>query len=126
MQGRIASKLRPVRFRQQVLELARSTAWGVFGGALAAIGLGLAMFLAKASPAWWAVGMVAPVAAGLLTGLIVGCARLRDDRSAAAAIDAHYGLKDRTATALDFLGRPEPSPMHELQVEDAVAHLEAV
>ena len=42
---------------------------------------------------------------------------------AAAAVDEHYGLKDRTLSALDFVSHDRATPIHELQVADAEAHL---
>ena len=37
-----------------------------------------------------------------------------------------YQLKDRAATALDFLARPDPSPIQSLQIDDAARHLEQI
>ena len=64
--------------------------------------------------------------AGPGIGLLVALARQRGWHRAAAAVDTHYRLKDRTATALDFLARKQATPAQQLQIEDAVAHLDAV
>ena len=52
--------------------------------------------------------------------------RGRSARSAAAAVDATYDLKDRAVSAVAFLGRVEKSPIHELQVADADQHIQGV
>jgi hypothetical protein len=124
MRGRIYRELGPVRRRQQALYLLRSAAWGLLAGSVAGIAAGIWQRVAgvQVSPAL--AGSI--LGAGPLLGLLVGWLRGRDWHRAAAAVDAHYHLKDRTATALEFLSRPEATPIHELQVQDAVEHLATI
>jgi hypothetical protein len=63
------------------------------------------------------------IAAGPVLGLVVGLAWRRPWQHAAAAVDSHYQLKDRSATALDFLARADAGDMHHLQIADALGHL---
>jgi hypothetical protein len=56
-------------------------------------------------------------------GAVVGAFGRRSWTLAARSVDARYKLKDRTATALDFLEKPKAGQMHELAIADAVAHL---
>lgn len=124
MRREIYRDLGPVRRRQLTQAALRWAALGLLVGSVLGIGLGLAR--------WWTGGEVANPAigallvAGPIVGLIVGSARRRGWHDAAVAVDAHYNLKDRTATALAFLDRPEPTPWHELQVRDAAEHLASV
>ena len=50
----------------------------------------------------------------------------RDWHDAAAAVDAHYGLKDRTVTALAFASQPAPSELQTIQMADALGHLNKI
>ena len=52
--------------------------------------------------------------------------RGRSARTAAAAVDAQYQLKDRAVSAVDFIRRGKSTPMHQLQVADAEQHLESL
>jgi hypothetical protein len=124
MKGRIYHALRPVRRRQWILFLLRSAAWGLLVGSVAGILVGLWRWRTGAAITPALAGSI--LAAGPVLGLLLGLARRRGWHQAAAAVDAHYRLKDRTATALDFLSRPEVTPVHELQVQDAVEHLATV
>ena len=58
--------------------------------------------------------------------MIIGAFRGRSFKGAASAVDAHYKLKDRARTALDFVSKAEPSDLHTLQIEDAEQHLAQV
>lgn len=69
-------------------------------------------------------------AALLLGGPILGAAvaifRRPQWTSAASAVDAHYHLKDRTTTALEFQHHPNVGQWETLQIDDAAAHLSGV
>jgi hypothetical protein len=121
MRGRIYSSLRPVRLRQQALHLLRWMALGFTVGALA--GAGVAVWYRASAGAISEVWAWSLLAIGPGFGLVVGLFRLRTWHDAAVAVDRHYGLKDRIATALAFLTKPDATPLHELQVEDATEHL---
>jgi len=124
MQGRIYSGLKPVRRRQRVLLLERAALAGLLASSLVGIALGLLRWLGGVSIApGWAVGLLL---AGPLAGVLVGLVWRRGWHDAAAAVDDHYRLKDRSATALDFLHRREATPLHKLQVADAEEHLAGI
>jgi len=95
---------------------------------LAASAAGVALGLAK-----WITGRpIAPSVSigifglGPILGLLVAAFRFGGWRQAAASVDAHHRLKDRTVTALAFLTRGKTSELHQLQVADAEAHLDGV
>lgn len=115
--------LAPIRRRQRWAFGLQALGWGLALSSLAAIGLGLArVWGASTSTATiWAV-----LASGPVLGLLVGLAWPQSWRSAAAAVDAHYDLKDRALTALAFLAKPERGAWNELQSADALEHLAIV
>jgi tetratricopeptide (TPR) repeat protein len=122
MGDRILTKLEPVRRRQLGLEVLRLAAIGLLAGSLVGIVLGLLRWqgLDPRNAAVWA-GVV--LLAGPVLGALVGVARGRSSRVAAAAVDSHYNLKDRAVSAVNFLGRGLSTPVHELQLADAEQHL---
>ena len=123
MRDRIQGSLRPVRRRQMGLLLMKSAAWGLVAGSACAIGLGVARRLGYTISPTLVLGVLfgGPEVAVLLTLL-----RGRSLKGAAAAVDAHYHLKDRARTALDFGTKAEPTALHTLQIEDAERHLAQV
>src|SRR5262245_55271461 len=98
-------KLAPVRRRQRWLLIVRTTVLGLMAGSLAGLALGVGRWLAGSPVLPW-VGFAA-VVAGPIVGALVGLVSGRSWRLAAAAVDSHYQLKDRAATALAFSGRPD-------------------
>ena len=65
-------------------------------------------------------------AGGLVGGAIIGTALKQSWKEAAAAVDRHYGLKDRTTTALEFANQTTPSGFQQLQLNDAREHLQRI
>jgi hypothetical protein len=124
MQSPLYTKLAPVQRRQRWLFALRTAVLGLLAGSLGGIGLGLARALAGWPIAPWAAAAV--LASGPLVGALVGLVWPRGWRAAAAAVDAHYRLKDRSTTALAFAIRPSVTVLHQLQVHDAVEHLTGV
>ena len=120
----IQSKLDPVRRRQQQLRAVYLAAWGVLGSALALLALAVGRWLGGWQMTPWLAAAVASL--GPVLGYLAGLAWRRDWHAAAVAIDAHYRLKDRATTALEFLRRPQSSSVHKLAVNDAIAHLDRV
>ncbi|MEO2016194.1 MAG: hypothetical protein ABGZ53_17685 [Fuerstiella sp.] len=57
---------------------------------------------------------------------VIGFVLKRSWHEAAAAVDHHYRLKDRTVTALEFTNQPTTTPWQKLQVQDATSHLGSV
>ena len=125
MPERIARELRPVAARRQRMTILRSMAVGLLVGSIAAAYFGSMRLIGRPVPIGLAVGFL--VACPLL-GMLYGLLRGRSLLAAARAVDAHYRLKDRTVTALDFLSRPEAQcgVMHELAIQDAESRLSAV
>lgn len=123
MLEQLQTRLRPVRMRQR---WDRALRWGTVGllvGALA----GSMWYLA----AWLGAAVVPAFAWGLLTGsvgvgAVAGALWPTSWNSSARLVDGVYGLKDRTLTALDFAARRTADPLHQLQMNDALAHLSSV
>jgi hypothetical protein len=125
MKEAIYAALKPVRSRQQTLFALRCVMVGLIAGAVIGLGVGLAR-VAFGLDIPWAVGAAAAVA-GPVLGLLVGLSLRRDWHDAAAAVDAHYGLKDRTVTALAFAQETSAATeLHAVQIADAIDHLRAI
>ncbi len=123
MLEQLQARLHPVRMRQR---WERALGWGTIG-LLAGAVLGSAWYVA----AWLGLPVVPAFAWGLLAGsallgAVLGFAWPASWRSSARLVDAVYGLKDRTLTALDFASRRTTDPMHQLQMSDALTHLSSV
>ncbi|MEX2138312.1 MAG: hypothetical protein WD894_03575 [Pirellulales bacterium] len=118
------SCLQPVRQRQQLLFTLRAVAWGALASSLALLlaGVGRWLFDWSIAPGVYVAAALAGPAIGLVIGLIVR----RDWRTAALAVDRHYQLKDRALTALEFLRKDQTTPIHALQLDDAVERLSTV
>ena len=120
----VQAHLEPVRGRQQLRQAIAGAAWGLLIAAL----IGSAVALAKV---WFAPAIVlwlpaAIAACGLALGFIGGWLYRRPLKEAASAVDSHYRLKDRAATALEFADRREQTPAHHLALSDALSHLQSV
>lgn len=128
MNDQIAGVLEPVRRRQLLQSVVRTAALGLFAGAVAALAMGVWRFR-FGTPAPFAAGTklaFAIILLGPALGALWALLRGRTTMLAAIAADARYGLKDRTVTAVEFIGRGQSSPLHRLQVADAQEHLAAV
>jgi hypothetical protein len=125
MSERIIESLEPVRRRQLWLEIFRCSAIGLLVGALAAVVLAILRWQDGAGAAPTALG-AACLGCAPLIGALIGVLRGRSIQLSAAAVDRCYGLKDRATTAIDFLRRGRPTPVHVLQVADAEQHLAAI
>lgn len=124
MQGPVYSCLAPVRTRQQRLFLLRTASAGLLVSAAAGVLLGLVRTLGGWQLSVWAAPLI--LLAGPVLGVVIGVAYRRNWQGAAAAVDSHYQLKDRSVTALAFLTKPVDDALHELQVADASQHLAKV
>ena len=120
-------KLQPVQRRQLVQSI---TVWfmtGLLCGAAVGIGFAVTRLALSWSDGGWLAGLAlvtGPVIASLAA---IGWLLPRPNWVAAAqAVDRHYGLKDRTESALDFAQRKIPADKKafaELQLADAMQHL---
>src|SRR5688500_9309877 len=124
MREAIYAALKPVRARQQRLFALRCAAAGLVAGGVGAAAVGVARLALGLELTPW-IG-AAVLAAGPTLGLLVGFALRRSWHGAAEAVDSHYGLKDRTVTALAFANQQTPTDLHTLQLADAAAHLGSI
>jgi hypothetical protein len=124
----VCEVLASVRRRQQAAFVLRVTMYGLLAGSLAGLLFGFVV---------WRYGSTLPlelavvVAAGAGPALallfaIMGLLWRRGIHEAAVAVDQHYQLKDRSATALEFLCKPSHTPLLTLQIADAAEHLQRV
>src|SRR5262245_24958481 len=100
MKQAILTALKPVRARQQLLFTFRCVVTGLAAGAATGLAFGVAR-LAFGLDVPAGLGVTA-LAAGPVLGLLIGLALRKSWHDAAAAVDGHYGLKDRSVTALAF------------------------
>jgi hypothetical protein len=124
MRQSIYAALSPVRGRQQLLFALRCAVVGLGVAAVVGLALGVSRLAWGLEVPIWA--RVAVLAAGPLLGLLAGLALRRNWHAAGAAVDDHYGLKDRAVTALAFAQQPEPTDLQELAMADAMTHLRGV
>jgi hypothetical protein len=122
MKELICGSLKPVRSRQQFLFVLRCVVIGLILSVTASIA---AWAIGHAVDLSWKVG-AALILAGPVAGLLVGLAIRRGWHDAAAAVDGHYDLKDRTVTALAFAETAAPSELQALQMKEAMEHLKTV
>lgn len=124
MESQLHAILAPVRKRLDAQTTMKHAARGLLAGAAVAV--------VVAPLRWWlpfgvvAGLMIAAVVLGLVVGLWLAMLRKSDWHAAAAAVDAHYGLQDRTVTALAFLARTSRSPMEDMQIAEALRRLAGI
>ncbi|MEX1042273.1 MAG: hypothetical protein WDZ51_16695 [Pirellulaceae bacterium] len=121
---KIQQCVQTVRRRQQLQWLWKCCSLGLLAGGLLACGMGLSRWLLESGPsAFWIIGTLL---AGPFLGAVVALCRRYSLREAAFTIDQVCGLKDRTQTALGFLGNQPDQPLHRLQIDDANRHISQV
>ena len=108
-----------------VIEVVRASAIGLLAGSLLAVVAGIAPLAERRRCDRDLGGDLLRWPARLL-GALIGLLRGRSIRLAAATVDRCYELKDRAATAVDFIRRGQPTPLHVLQVADAERHLRGI
>jgi hypothetical protein len=119
----ILKALAGVRSRLRRMRGVRGAAWGLVAAAVAGSLVGVARLAGWVSPPPLAAVLLL---AGPLVGAIFALVRRPKWETAASAVDTHYKLKDRAATALAFLRRPAAGEWESLAVEDAARHLSGV
>ena len=120
MQSPIYSELAPVRRRQQGTFAIRAAVLGMLAGSIVGGILGLTRWLSGWPPAPTVAALA--LAAGPVLGLLIGLLWRRSWHDAAAAVDRHYGLKDRATTALAFLTKADATALHELEIHEGGRH----
>lgn len=120
----LQDRLDPVRRRQQWVRSLQWAAWGLLFSGVAARVFALGRWLGD----WQLTPLRAAgiALAGPAAGCLLAFLTQRDWRAAARAIDAHYRMKDRTTSALEFLNKPDAGGVHQLAVDDALSHLQQV
>src|SRR5688500_12082159 len=102
------ARLQPIRSQQQWVWTLQCAAWGLLAASVVAvIAAGIRMAGWTALSPWVVLGILA---AGPVIGAAVAFAMCRSFHEAAIAVDQHYGLKDRSATALAFQAKGVSSP----------------
>lgn len=119
-----------IRRRQQRQLMLKFGSLGLLTGGLVACAIAITRaFITDGSSGSWLmgpVGVLGPLLAGPVIGIITAIIRTPTMREAAASIDGACGLKDRTQTALSFLSGGTAQPLRKLQLDDAEQHLSEV
>jgi hypothetical protein len=121
MESKILAALSPVRLRQRYQSVTSGVIYGLLCSGVVGVILG-ATRLITGDPVSMQTVLTA-LLAGPVVGAIIGLLWARPWKQAASAVDTHYELKDRTVTALEFAKTAEQTPFHQLQLDDATAHL---
>lgn len=119
----IQNRLSGVNRRQRVMRSIRWCGSGLFLGGVAALALAI-LWRMGMGLAWWSPLLAIGVSG--LSGAIVGLLAPLSWQHSAARVDAHYGLKDRSVTALQFADDDRDDPLRKLQVADAIVKLDAI
>ncbi len=123
--GRVLhTRLQPVQSRQQLVRAIWLATWGLLVGSVVSLACALIKFFVLPDLSSW-VAISVPAASAVLA-FVGGLLWRRDLKDAATAVDNYYSLKDRATTALEFLTDKRESPVRELALADALAHLEKV
>lgn len=118
--GKLVQRVaRQVRWRRAEHHALR----GLFFGASAAA----LVLVFKSGLGPWALPVAGGlVLVGLLAGALWGLGQRVPARDAARLADGAFGLQDRVATALEWAGRPDRTPLVDALVADALAHVESL
>jgi hypothetical protein len=120
----IHAALKPTRSRQQKLFALRSALVGLTVSAVVGVAIGIGRLAWGYEFSWGARAAI--LAAGPLLGFVIGLILRQTWHEAAVAVDEHYLLKDRTVTALAFSEQAAANDLHNLQMADAMSHLQTV
>ncbi|MDG1897884.1 MAG: hypothetical protein P8J37_23535 [Fuerstiella sp.] len=124
MKSEILTFLTPVRSRLRTQSVVAFLSTGAVVGGVFCVLLALARATSGVSvAASYLVGAFIVCTAG---AAVLGFVLKRSWHEAAAAVDNHYRLKDRTVTALEFTHQERTTPLQELQLQDAASYLGTV
>lgn len=124
MQESVLNVLALVGRRQRAAFALRSMAYGLLAGSLLGVAFGVVRWRWGVALPLWLIASSGPLVA--LLAVLLELLRRGGLHDAAAAVDRHYQFKDRSATALEFLGKASPTPLQSLQIADAAQHLQRV
>jgi hypothetical protein len=124
MQKEIQNKLEPLCRREHLVQMLGRCAIGVLVGASLATLLGAVAILSGSSV--MRIGAVVCLLAGASVGVAAAVLIRKDWAAAARAVDARFALADRTLTALACAEATPARPVDQLQLRDALAHLQRV
>jgi hypothetical protein len=130
----LQQRLTPVRRRLAAKAVLLACARGWWLGAMVALWLALLLWIGRELGVWpgaywvlWPGGAVGAIILGLLVGLCMGIRRAPTWLSAAAAVDAHFGLRDAVVAGIQFAERAGETglrPMEAMQVGQTVRTLD--
>jgi hypothetical protein len=96
---------------------------GAFYGSLASL---VPLVFKEPLAPWGAVSAAALIVLGTVAGAVYGLLQRVPVRDAARLVDRAFGLQDRVATAVEWAGRPDRSPLVDALVADAETRVKAV
>jgi hypothetical protein len=112
--ARVAAQVRRRRAEHYALR-------GAFWSSIAAV----VVLLLKTPIGGWALPLAGGLfVAGTLGGLLWGAFKRTPSPDAARLADRAWGLEDRVATAIEWAGRPDRTPMVDALVTDAIARID--
>ena len=111
---RVATQVRRRRIEHYALR-------GAFWGSL----LSVLLLTFKGPLAEWALpSALGVLGVGVLTGALWGALKRTSVADAARLADRAWGLEDRVATAMDWVGRPERPPLVDALIADTLRRIE--
>ena len=124
MKSEILTFLSPVRSRLRTQSVVALLSKGAVIGGVFCVLLAIARAASGVSVAASALvgGFLLCTGGAAVFGLVLK----RSWHDAAAAVDKHYRLKDRTVTALEFTNQQTTTPLQKRQLQDATSHLGTV
>ncbi len=120
----IQDKLEPLCRRERLVRMLGRASTGVLVGGVLATALGLLAMLLPSS--LLRIAAIACLFVGAGIGLATAMLIRKDWVTAARAVDARFALSDRTLTALTCAVAAPARSVDQLQIRDALAHLQQV
>lgn len=130
----LQQRLTPVRWRLAAKAVLLACARGLWLGATVALWLALLLWIGRELGVWpgaywvlWPGCAACAMILGLLVGLCMGIRRAPTWLSVAAAVDAHFGLRDAVVAGIQFAERAGQTglrPMEAMQVAQTLRTLD--